>query len=124
MAQPRKAGTNVDPVDDAARDYLRTTSKEIRLCRRLRHKWDSVGLKPGTWHHMRVYIETIRCDRCGTERHDALHPRSMEVLKRGYDYCDGYQNTGGGTVALLDVRKFDVQLPTRRNGTPAPRRRK
>jgi hypothetical protein len=68
--------------------YGKTTG--FLLCRTLGHAWDVVdaytvpryGGDP-VW---------LRCQRCATERHDAVSPSTGELLGRQYVYDPGYRH--------------------------------
>lgn len=65
------------------------TDADLVRCRVLRHPWDDfnpVGLRNPSFG-TRV---SLRCMRCGTERHD-VYDSNGEVAYRRYIYVEGYQ---------------------------------
>lgn len=72
-----------------ARQFYTRTANYL-LCRSLGHAWDvvdadRVSTKGGTpvW---------LRCNRCGTERRDAVSPATGELWGRQYVYDDSYRH--------------------------------
>lgn len=62
------------------------------FCRAIGHSW-SRG-----WTLTRetgAITLRLRCNHCGSERHDTIAPRSGELIARSYSYADGYLATGG-----------------------------
>lgn len=68
---------------------------QYAACRTFLHAWDftTVDREGG------LYIQGLRCLRCGTERHVKINARTGEPKGNKYDYPDGYLITGGALTA-------------------------
>jgi len=84
-----------------------TQTANFLLCRSLGHAWDvvdadRVSSKGGTpvW---------LRCDRCGTERRDALDPTTGELWGRQYVYDDSYRHAFDSSFADAQPTKSDYR---------------
>lgn len=77
-----------------------------KQCRVYGHMWDSiyVDFTPA------FYIETLKCERCGTERADTIMKGSGLVKGRQYKYTEGYQVPGNGTMDRYDRGKLRLSL--------------
>lgn len=87
-----------------ARRYY-TQQANYLLCRSCGHSWDvvdadRVSKKGGTpvW---------LRCDRCGTERHDAVSPTTGELWARQYVYDTSYRHSFDSQFADAAPTKSD-----------------
>lgn len=68
--------------------YAQTTS--YLLCRTVGHAWDVINAdKVGRRGGDPVWL---RCERCNTERHDAIERGTGELVGRQYVYNDGYRH--------------------------------
>lgn len=57
-------------------------------CRLLGHMWDEYN--PGrAWKGMFHNVIHLRCERCGTERHDSFDTLG-DLTQRSYGYPEGY----------------------------------
>jgi hypothetical protein len=59
-------------------------------CRTLGHSWDPI---PVTQRPQFGVAYDLRCEHCLTYRRDIVSPHSGEVLRRWYQYPDGYRAT-------------------------------
>lgn len=60
------------------------------LCRTVGHAWDVIdATKTGRHGGNPVWL---RCERCGTERHDAINNTTGELIGRNYVYNDTYRH--------------------------------
>jgi hypothetical protein len=84
---------------------LEELRQEYAECRGdLRHAWERIPLSgelesPGKG----AYWSMTRCTRCGTERKALVSEHTGEVLKRGYEYPEGYRIDQTVTIAELRV---------------------
>jgi len=87
-----------------ARRYY-TQQANYLLCRSLGHAWDVVDAdrvpKQGG---MPVWL---RCERCGTERHDAVSPTTGELWGRSYVYDTSYRHSFDSQFADAAPTKSD-----------------
>lgn len=60
-------------------------------CRVLGHSWRFFD----AWKEKRNFMQTMLCRNCGTERSELISGTTGEVLKRKYDYTQGYLLEGG-----------------------------
>jgi hypothetical protein len=67
----------------------------------LRHAWHEV---PSDWTPEFGVPFTVRCERCNTERRDALQRNTGEVLSRRYIQPIGYKIEGDQRPKLVDFR--------------------
>ena len=57
----------------------------------IRHRWDIIPSSP----YQRPLMGTLlllRCDNCGTERHDVFSRHTGRLMYRRYDHPDGYSD--------------------------------
>jgi hypothetical protein len=89
-----------------ARRYY-TQQANYLLCRSLGHAWDVVDAdrvpKQGG---MPVWL---RCERCGTERHDAVSATTGELFGRGYVYDSNYRHAFDTQFADAAPTKSDYR---------------
>lgn len=102
---------------------------EFQKCRSFGHMWDyfiplAGDKRPAPWGH-RV---SIRCERCGAERHDIIDTLG-QVSSRNYDYPDDYQMAADERPSSEQLRlslalgQKDVVSTNgngARNGSPRP----
>jgi hypothetical protein len=69
-------------------------------CRDIGHSWTKVGTFVKGAH----YVRLLRCQRCGTERRQALDRRGA-YHGNSYEYAEGYQFEGTGGIARAEVRR-------------------
>lgn len=76
-------------------------------CRMQRHSWHFVT--DDLTVNARGRVIEIRhqslCQGCGSEKTQTFSVPSFELVKTQIKYPDGYLHTGGGRVALPDVRR-------------------
>jgi hypothetical protein len=94
---------------------------EYVKCRSWGHEWD-------TFHPLRRRaawgtLLSLRCVRCGTERHDTIDANG-DISTREYKYADGYRLTGvargdratGAEIRLEVLRRLRSPKKARRGG--------
>lgn len=64
------------------------TSHDMLLCKTIGHQWDPYDVKR---HPEGGWIWELRCERCGTVRHDVLE-NDGQLYSRSYAYVDGYRD--------------------------------
>jgi hypothetical protein len=94
-------------------------------CRSWRHAWDDFNPK---WDPpVYGYRESLRCTRCGTERHYVFDFHHRLISKR-YIYPDGYKQKGVPQVvfreALFDKLRAKLEASNAMGSTSAPRKKK
>ena len=70
-----------------------TTDDAFVRCRTYSHAWDEfypIDME-APWYGWRL---SLRCMRCGTERHDNIAHGTGQMMGRRYMYPEGYQNKG------------------------------
>lgn len=107
---------------DNALDALPAT---YLACRDLGHEWRAHTASFNAKE--RHYVQTLRCNRCGTERSRMLGTRGQR-LGNWYEYPDGYLMQGAGHLSELDrdgirLRSITRAIDEARAVTPIKRRR-
>lgn len=76
------------------REWINETPTEFLMCRDsgIRHKWEPVSVRRDT--KSSGYVETIACERCGTEK-DRYLDRDGSPRKVKFDYAAGYLRPSG-----------------------------
>lgn len=92
LSTPRDASGDRTELDASYPDRFLT-------CRELQHAWRRIGF----YHANGEVVRALTCERCGTDRHDYWSP-SGGILRRSYDYAEGYAIRGGERVTSLAVR--------------------
>lgn len=97
----------------------REAAEEILRCRSFGHSWEDFNpidaRKPSYG-----WLFSLRCVRCGTERHDVIDSRGF-LNGRRYLYPDDYREAGEGfRTAELGREEFRRELAYRRYGRPKP----
>jgi len=74
----------------------RKLGDDFLACRTYNHAWDKFSPidMDAPWYGWRL---SLRCLRCGTERHDNIAYTTGEVMSRRYIYAEGYQYKGEDT---------------------------
>lgn len=85
-------------------------------CRTLRHSWD-LHAPIGRGRKRMTKVLVLRCDRCGTERHDLVSVTD-DVVGREYRYPDGYR-TAGEATSMADKRLALIKFLGRSDTLPA-----
>lgn len=67
------------------------SQEDFDRCRRHNHAWDEVDDAEHQEPDAGTTFEHLRCLRCTTWRHDMIDDRTGDLVKRNYDYADGYQ---------------------------------
>src|SRR5262245_38172750 len=86
---------------------------EYEKCRTWGHSWDDFvphGKRPSDWGQR----FSLRCDRCGTERHDVIDSRG-ELSTRQYKHPDDYRMSADETPTRSQLR-LDLLKQMRANG--------
>ncbi len=110
-------------MSDAVR--LEELRQDFADCRGdLRHSWERLDVSQ--WEKGAIdspgrgaYWSLARCTRCGTKRLALISEETGEVLKRTYDYPEGYQLDEKVTIA--ELRVLFRQRETRRRRRHAQR---
>jgi hypothetical protein len=82
----------------------RKLGDDFLACRTYNHAWDKfnpIDLE-APWYGWRL---SLRCLRCGTERHDNIAYGTGEVMGRRYIYAEGYQYQGEDTPKKEQFRE-------------------
>lgn len=99
----------IERISPEERDRLRDARKQ---CRMLGHRWEEYY--PGDFNMTPAFyaadsIFHVRCETCGTERHDAFM-KDGELDIRRYDYPDGYRyDEDEERPTLQDIRLWMVK---------------
>lgn len=78
----------------------------------IRHRWDVIPSSP----EMRPEFGTLvllRCDSCGTMRHDIFSRITGDLLARWYDYPEGYQDAERHNAAWWRAAWAEQLFPER-----------
>lgn len=82
-----------------SREFRGELIKSYMRCRALRsHMWDVIPATPSQRSDLGGVLMLLRCESCGTERHDVFSPVTGDLMVRWYDYPESYR----------DVEKHDV----------------
>lgn len=94
---------------------------EYVKCRSWGHEWDTFNplRRRAGWGT----LLSLRCTRCGTERHDTIDAHG-EVSAREYKYADGYQLTGTARGDRATAAQVRVEVLKRLRGERKHRPRK
>lgn len=69
-------------------------------CRELHHSWERIGF----YHADGEIVRALMCTRCRADRHDYWSPGGR-ILRRRYDYPEGYSLSTGGRISAWSVRQ-------------------
>jgi hypothetical protein len=89
----------------------RKTDDQFLRCRTYSHAWDEfspIDLE-APWYGWRL---SLRCARCGAERHDNISYGTGEVMGRRYIYPDGYQYSDGKPTKQIFREELFTRLRT------------
>jgi hypothetical protein len=92
------------------KQWAANLSERFLLCRELGHNWKPLTARwdgPGG-----IFVRTLRCTRCRTERHQSLTRRG-HVLQSNYTYPEGYTMTGLGRIVGEDRDQLRLESITR-----------
>lgn len=70
----------------------RAPATDYTRCGTYGHAWFEAD---SDWNTDKGTPLTLRCERCMTERRDAIHPSTGELVTRRYAYPDGYRYSAG-----------------------------
>jgi hypothetical protein len=92
-------------------------STDYTRCRTYGHAWFEAD---SDWTTSKGVPLTLRCERCMTERREAISRSTGELVYRTYKYSDGYAYGKGQTptrddfrLALLSLRLKEVRAGRR-----------
>lgn len=77
------------------------------LCRTLGHSWFPIdALSVGKFGGEPIWL---RCERCGTERHDSINAASGDIYTRNYVYQESYRHAFDTNFADAAPSKADYR---------------
>jgi len=104
---PRRKPTETDAVD-VETFAARLTNRQLH-CRELGHVWATFTATVD--HDARVFVRTLRCKSCHTERRQLLTLHGG-IVSNTYRYAAGYQakNVDGQVAGRKDVFRLESVL--------------